>query len=78
MSVRCKMQLLEMTSVAWSPTAKIIKFQTQYDPSIPEDLRFTKATPNGQITMTVDNPAALEQLALGGNFYVDFTPADKP
>jgi len=77
MSVRAKMQLQEVTSVQWSAGTKILKFQTSYDPTIPEDQRFTKATPSGQITMQVDNPAALEQLKLGEFYYVDFTPALK-
>jgi hypothetical protein len=75
MSVRCKMQLLQITSVAWSPTAKILKFHAQYDTSTPEDQRFAKATPNGEITMQVDNPAALDQMELGAHYYVDFTAA---
>jgi len=77
MSVRCKMQLQEITSVHWNPNTKLLKFQTQYDPTIPEDQRFTKATPSGQITMQVDNPTALEQLEIGGYYYVDFTPAPR-
>lgn len=68
------MQLQEITSVHWNQAVKHVKFQTCYDQSIPEDRSFTKATPNGQITMQVDNPAALEQLKLGEYYYVDFTP----
>ena len=76
-TVRAKFQVSEIASLAWSPTAKRIKFQTQYDTSIPEDQRFCKATPSGDMTMIVDNPAALEVLQLGGSFYVDFTPIPK-
>ena len=32
-------------------------------------------TPQGSISLTITNPAAVDQLALGGFFYVDFTPA---
>lgn len=74
MSVRAKMQLQKITAHSWSSTAKTLEFQTQYDTSIPEDQRFTKATPSGSITMQVDNPAALEQFKLGESYYVDFTP----
>jgi hypothetical protein len=78
MSVRCKMQLQQITAVHWSPTTKLVKFQAQYDTTIPEDQRFAKATPSGEITMQVDNPVALEQLKLGGYYYVDFNPAETP
>lgn len=71
------MQLQQITNHAWSPTAKTLVFQTCYDPAIPEDKSFTKATPNGSITMQVDNPAALDQFTLGDYYYVDFTPAPR-
>lgn len=32
-------------------------------------------TPQGTISLTITNPAAVEQLALGKFFYVDFTEA---
>lgn len=75
MSVRAKFQLQSVTSNAWSPTAKNLKFSCTYDTSIPEDQRFQKATPSGSFEMLVDNPAALDQFNLGDFYYVDFTPA---
>jgi len=50
-----------------------ITLTAQYDSSIEEDRRFAVATPSGQITMYVTNPAAIEQLQLGKFFYVDFS-----
>jgi hypothetical protein len=41
----------------------------------PENVRFTKATPWGEIKLGIDNPAALEQFQVGRQYYVDFTPA---
>ncbi len=41
-----------------------------------EDGRFTKATPWGELRMTVDNPNAAIQFEVGQKFFVDFTPAD--
>lgn len=71
--VRAKMQVSSIENHAnWS--GKTVKLTTVYDPNIPEDQRFCKATPSGTISMTVDNPAALEQLPLGKHFYVDFVP----
>lgn len=43
----------------------------------PENVRFTKATPWGNITLGIDNPAALNQFKVGESYYVDFTPAGK-
>ncbi|WP_435589818.1 hypothetical protein [Micromonospora aurantiaca (nom. illeg.)] len=44
-----------------------------YDTSTPENARFTKATPWGELKMNVDNPAA--RFEVGQMYYVDFTPA---
>lgn len=50
----------------------------QYDPDIPEDMRFMKATPWGEFSMKIDNPDALQALMPGGElgkqFYLDFIP----
>ena len=59
------------------PGSRKVTLSTEYDPSIPEDVSFNKATPSGRIEMQVDNPAAIEQLPLGKLFYVDFTPASE-
>ena len=40
-----------------------------------ENVRFAKSTPNGQITMTIDNEGAWGLLLPGDRFYVDFIPA---
>ena len=71
--VRGKFHISKVASVAWSPTAKEITLQAIYDTSIPENERFSRATPSGSITMTVDNPPASDELALGKYFYVDFS-----
>jgi len=73
MSVRAKMVLTAVTDFTWG--GKSLKFSTQYDATIPEDQRFQKATPSGEISMQVDNPAALAQFALGKAYYVDFSEA---
>lgn len=74
MAIRAKLVLSEVVNLAWSKTSKRLKFTTQYDESIPEDLRFCKATPSGEFSMQVDNPGALEQLELGKYYYLDLTP----
>jgi hypothetical protein len=75
--VRAKFQLVSETANAGT-TAKNLTFQPRYDTSIPEDQRYSKATPSGELKMYVDNPAALEQLKLGQDYYLDFTPVPKP
>lgn len=54
-----------------------MKFTTQYDPTLPEDQRFCKATPSGDITMVVDNPVVSEKMELGQQYYVYFVPVPK-
>ena len=76
MTVRAKLKLVEITEQAWG--GKRVKFAAQYDPSIPEDQRFQKATPSASAEFQIDNPGALEQLKLGDNYYVDFNPAPNP
>lgn len=44
-----------------------------YDTSTPENERFTKATPYGELKMNIDNPAA--RLEVGKIYYLDFTEA---
>jgi hypothetical protein len=58
MSIKAKFQLQEVRSHYYNPTGRTLVFRPQYDPSIPEDLRFATATPSGEFTMYVDNPAA--------------------
>lgn len=76
MSVRAKMKLASVTAHHYGSNSKTLRFQCEYDPSLPEDQRFAKATPSGHIEMQVDNPAALEQFELGKSYNVDFTPCD--
>ena len=80
MTVRATMHLKSETTYEWG--GKKLTFETRYDHSIPEDQRFQKATPTGSIDMQIDNPSALEQFKLGGDYYVDFSavpvPSDDP
>lgn len=43
----------------------------------PENIRFTKATPSGSLTIQIDNPAAFEQFEIGDEWYADFTLAKR-
>lgn len=74
--VRAKFTVSRVEHVSYSPTYSQDKvvLTPQYDPDQPEDQRFCKATPCGEMWMQVDNPAALAELIPGRTFYVDFTP----
>lgn len=37
---------------------------------------WSEATPQGQISMTITNPDAIEAFELGRYYFVDFTPAE--
>jgi hypothetical protein len=49
-------------------------FRCVYDQKIAEDVSFQKATPSGMAEFQIDNPKAAEQLVIGAEYYVDFTP----
>lgn len=81
MSVRAKFKLsaiVRTETYPGSPPQTQLVFSSQYDPTIPEDRRFQKATPWGEIKMNLDNPAALEQFKVYEDYYIDFTPVPKP
>ena len=40
-----------------------------------ENAQWAKATPQGSISMLIDNPAAIGKFTPGAEYYVDFTPA---
>jgi hypothetical protein len=73
--VRAKLTVTSITE-HHNLVGKTIKLHCIYDPTIPEDRRFSEATPNGSMEIFVTNPAALEQFTKGKTFYVDFTPVE--
>lgn len=78
MTVRAKFTLQSVTT--YGGEGRMLKFYTQYDSTIPEDQRFTKATPSGSLEMTVDNPAALAffENRIGKAFYLDMVEVPEP
>lgn len=76
MSIRAKFVVQKIAQVSWNAETRIVTLGAQYDQTIPEDQRFQKATPSGQLEMTIDNPAAVAQLGLGKAYYLDLTPAE--
>lgn len=76
MAVIAKFQVQKITQISWQPNAREITLAPMYDTSIPEDRRFSDATPSGSFTMYVNNPVAVEQLELGKFFYINLTPVE--
>lgn len=76
MTVRAKFRLETIATHSWHANARTLRFNAQYDATIPEDKRFQDATPSGVFEMLCTNPVALEQFELGKAYYFDITPAD--
>lgn len=75
MTVRAKFVVSAITDLG-PQSPKIVKLSAQYDMGIPEDRRFQKATPWGEVSLHIDNPAAVEQLKIGKAYYIDMTPVE--
>lgn len=74
MSVRAKFKVQSVTeSEGGLKTANL----TPVTSGSPENERFFKWTPGGQIQLGTINPDAAAQFVPGRQFYVDFTPADE-
>ncbi|MGI8333495.1 hypothetical protein ACRYCC_26380 [Actinomadura scrupuli] len=50
------------------------RFQAEYDQSVPEDQRYARYTPSGELRIQVDNPAVV--FVPGQQYYLDFTPVE--
>lgn len=76
MNVRAKFAVTGITDQGVN-SPKIVKLTPQYDMGIPEDRRFQKATPWGEISLHIDNLAVIETLKIGKQFYVDMIPVEE-
>lgn len=74
---RAKFRLIAEKRYAYGDAVEYT-FQPQYDSTVPEDLRFAKYTPSGEVRISVDNPAV--KFEVGADYYLDFTlvPAAEP
>lgn len=73
MTVRAKLKVTSITDFGGG--VKTLRFDAQYDDSIPEDQKFEQYTPTAHAEFRITNPAALAQFEVGKSYYVDFTPA---
>ena len=81
MKVNAKFKLAEHHEISWGYADHVghkFVFRPEYDDRIPEDKRFHKATPSGEMSIMVDNPPVVEfwKSQIGKQFYLDFTPVD--
>lgn len=73
MTLRCKFRVTSVTE--YDKGSKSIKLGVVYGDT-PENRAFFQATPGGTIDVSVVSPEAAAILAIGKEFYVDFTPAE--
>jgi len=64
-------QQVETEEMTWSRTYRFI---VEYDPSVPEDQRYCRATPSGELRIVVDNPDV--SFVPGKSYYLDFTEVE--
>lgn len=73
MSVRAKFKVQSVTDYG---QVQQVKLTAVTDDGIPENQRYHKYTPSGEMMLSIDNPSASEQFKPGKSFYVDFTSAE--
>jgi hypothetical protein len=74
-TVRAKFVCSQVTRFA-HPGNVQVALHPVMDSRTPENKSFWDATPNGELKMTITNPAASEQFVPGKAYYLDFTPAE--
>lgn len=72
-TTRCKFTVSSVEIFGYG--GRSVKLTTQYDQSL-VDQSFAKATPAGDMRITVDNPAAFDIFVPGKAVYVDITPVE--
>lgn len=74
MKMRAKFVVSEVTDNGYSDKVKMNAVYGGVTNA--EDNTYSKATPSGDLTMQIDNPAVRGQIKPGQKFYLDFTPAE--
>lgn len=82
MSVRAKFRLQSKKvhavygGTGYHPQVELIFSAVSAD-EVPENQRFHKYTPGGTLSITIDNPSAVEFFEANPLVYLDFTGAEK-
>jgi len=72
--MRAKFKVESITT--WEGGQEQAKLRAVMADELEENQRFNKASPNGELTITISNPAAQGFLQPGKSYYLDFTPAE--
>ena len=72
--IRCKFVVTSVKPDGHSEGLKHVTLEARYDDTLPEDQKFMQFTPSGKLETAISNPRALEQLAIGREFYLDLKP----
>lgn len=75
MSIKAKFKVTTVKHVDWSDAVRVIELSAVTSGS-KENADWSKWTPAGSISLTIDNPVASDQLKLGSEVYVELTPAN--
>jgi len=75
MSVRALFVVQSVEDFGQSKTIKLTAATGGYD-AIPEERRYHKYTPYGELKITIDNPPASAFFTPGKKVYLDFTEFD--
>ena len=78
-TMRAKMRVTEVNRFEQSDRIKMVavaKSGSYPADGQDEDNTYAKFSPQGELTLTIANPALLGKIEPGTRFYLDFTPAD--
>lgn len=75
MTTRAKFRCASVERFSENPEGvRVYRFNAVTDTSTPENERYARYTPIGELKMHVDNPAV--SFEVGKDYYLDFTPAE--
>ena len=75
MTVRAKFRCMSVETFAHAGGTRTFRFSAEYDTTVPEDQRYAKYTPSGELRISVDNPAVAFEP--GTSYYLDFRPVEQ-
>ena len=67
---------MRVTSVKLDGYNETVKFDCLYEEDQPEDTKFSKTTPTGNMELAISNPKLAGKFQPGQSYYVDLTPVE--
>ena len=74
---RCKFRVSSVTRQVGASAdcdSETVKLHALYDPDDPEDTKFSRATPSGNLEFQLSNPNLLGTFRPGATYYLDLSP----